>query len=1318
MKRNKLRIVVISLTFAMVFLTVSKWSLAKSEDEVEIFESLGVHALSEDYEAGLTTPSAITHDTYLPEKDDTGFETVITVNTDMDPVPEIQEALDGDEYSRITIMGSFPTTNKTIELEIPSEKTLVWKAELQGSITSGFILRIIGDGTFQMEDGSIQNEGGSGIEFWGSTNGIIISGGNIRGKGVGMSINGNRGVCETEFSMDGGSVESFGDNDYAIKNESNRSIEISGGIIRSSGAEGVGISSTYDTGANISGVTIEANSKAINVKGSLVINGGTLKSNGMTVHSESSITVNGGDIRSTASDGTAIHTRNSLVVNNGTIISGKFGIDGGSVTINGGEIHGDIFSVYSYGDIKIKGGTITSNNTGIEGSTVTVEDATIRTKGTAIMGKTIRVESGLITADATAHSDFMLPAISGKDKVVINGGLVQAKKVAIFGGEVVINDGLIESGTTAVISSGTVKFNGGIIISEKDGIRSLSKNIELNGGHLEVKGTGVSTQNADVIVNDIILISKGDGISNNRGNIILNGGRIEAAGTGIITGSADVVVNNIIITTTGDGIYNDSGNTLLYGVRIEALEVGIKTFIGDVVVNDVIIVTAGGIGIDTGRGNLVINPPGTVIGWNKPEGSAIYGKGTTTDLVVIPEGSARWSSLNGSSGISYSNGEFLPMDDVVVASVVASVDDLDNLRLLQNFDGLLTYTLEGGSFKEEVPLENFYPSVMPTWMSIDGAERINDTNLRVYLSGTPSNPGEFDLVLPSDISADTIVDGRSHIMIPVEALNLSGDVSKLEGASLTGPIIGTTSVSAISIEPVCTPTNGQRVEYLLSMDDSMSPVSVWQEETTFSGLAANTKYYIFARSRENETYFSGKPIQGEFMTKKIPAVDDTPPEEDDTPPEEDDTPPEEDDEPSDDVIPGDDTPPPEDDDNSSNERKNNKKKNPTPSVGTKIEGAEGSYTTIIDNNAIASMIENIQKASEMQVPLVLDLGFPNEADSIIAILTSSSLKSIIESKASGLEIKGGPITINIDQRSLQEILKQSKGNISISITKAISLSQQARDLIGDRPVYNFSIVSADREVNKSISNFEEGLVRISLSYTPRNNETLSNLFGVYISETGIPMRVEGSFYDSGTGSIIISTNHFSLFGVGYEDGIERFSDIGNHWAKESIDYIFGQGILKGTSDTKFSPNSPMTRGMFVTALGRMSGIDPSNFKSNGFTDVNNTSTFQPFIQWAYEMGIVRGVGQGKFEPSRPISREEMAIILSNHARVSGVYLPTLHSEMVFDDSGTIGEPYRIAVETMYRSGLIRGDVENMFNPKSSLTRGEAATILHRYKILY
>ena len=53
-----------------------------------------------------------------------------------------------------------------------------------------------------------------------------------------------------------------------------------------------------------------------------------------------------------------------------------------------------------------------------------------------------------------------------------------------------------------------------------------------------------------------------------------------------------------------------------------------------------------------------------------------------------------------------------------------------------------------------------------------------------------------------------------------------------------------------------------------------------------------------------------------------------------------------------------------------------------------------------------------------------------------------------------------------------------------------------------------------------------------------------------------------------------------------------FTDISGHWAEKEIKRVVKAGIFNGISDTIFLPNGTMTRGMFVTALGRMAEIDP------------------------------------------------------------------------------------------------------------------------------
>lgn len=72
---------------------------------------------------------------------------------------------------------------------------------------------------------------------------------------------------------------------------------------------------------------------------------------------------------------------------------------------------------------------------------------------------------------------------------------------------------------------------------------------------------------------------------------------------------------------------------------------------------------------------------------------------------------------------------------------------------------------------------------------------------------------------------------------------------------------------------------------------------------------------------------------------------------------------------------------------------------------------------------------------------------------------------------------------------------------------------------------------------------------------------------------------------------------FSTCGIGYKQTNTAFADIANHWAKEDIEFVVGRGLLGGASATTFRPNTAMTRGMFVTALGRLANADISRAAS-------------------------------------------------------------------------------------------------------------------------
>ncbi|SMB81044.1 S-layer homology domain-containing protein [Desulfonispora thiosulfatigenes DSM 11270] len=200
-----------------------------------------------------------------------------------------------------------------------------------------------------------------------------------------------------------------------------------------------------------------------------------------------------------------------------------------------------------------------------------------------------------------------------------------------------------------------------------------------------------------------------------------------------------------------------------------------------------------------------------------------------------------------------------------------------------------------------------------------------------------------------------------------------------------------------------------------------------------------------------------------------------------------------------------------------------------------------------------------------------------------------------------------------------------------------------------------------------------------------------------------------------TGSTNIFTKpHLSMYGVGYTAPSAKFTDIDNHWAKEDIDYVVGRGLLFGTSETTFSPNTAITRGMLVTVLGRLAGVDIKLYTTSSFIDVKVGSPFQPYIEWAYKKGIVQGIGNSQFAKDRAITREEIAAIFTNFAKATGYTLPVTREAITFVDDSNIGSVYKSTIMTMQQAGIMLGEHNNKFNPKATATRAEVSAMLKRY----
>ncbi|MBR3423936.1 MAG: S-layer homology domain-containing protein, partial [Clostridia bacterium] len=82
-----------------------------------------------------------------------------------------------------------------------------------------------------------------------------------------------------------------------------------------------------------------------------------------------------------------------------------------------------------------------------------------------------------------------------------------------------------------------------------------------------------------------------------------------------------------------------------------------------------------------------------------------------------------------------------------------------------------------------------------------------------------------------------------------------------------------------------------------------------------------------------------------------------------------------------------------------------------------------------------------------------------------------------------------------------------------------------------------------------------------------------------------------------------------------------FSDVaGDRWSAESIAYAVKNGYMNGVGDGRFDPSGPLTRGMVVTVLWRREG-SPEPAAPSGFEDVPDGEWYTDAVAWAKETGV-------------------------------------------------------------------------------------------------
>lgn len=177
-----------------------------------------------------------------------------------------------------------------------------------------------------------------------------------------------------------------------------------------------------------------------------------------------------------------------------------------------------------------------------------------------------------------------------------------------------------------------------------------------------------------------------------------------------------------------------------------------------------------------------------------------------------------------------------------------------------------------------------------------------------------------------------------------------------------------------------------------------------------------------------------------------------------------------------------------------------------------------------------------------------------------------------------------------------------------------------------------------------------------------------------------------------------------------------FDDVNSaDWFYDSVRYVWENGLMNGTTENGFEPNSDITRGMIVTILHRLAG-KPETEAANPFRDVADDAYFAEAIVWAAEQGVVTGYDTTTFAPNDPITREQLAAILWRYAKISGVDVSVGEDTNIlsYDDAMAVSEYAVAAMQWACGAGIINGVTESTLEPQGRATRAQAAAILHRF----
>lgn len=396
-------------------------------------------------------------------------------------------------------------------------------------------------------------------------------------------------------------------------------------------------------------------------------------------------------------------------------------------------------------------------------------------------------------------------------------------------------------------------------------------------------------------------------------------------------------------------------------------------------------------------------------------------------------------------------------------------------------------------------------------------------------------------------------------------------------------------------------------------------------------------------------------------------------------------------------------------------------------VGTSQTTTNSSGQTVtivtVDSKKLENILASEQSGATVTIPIT------GNSDVASGTLTGAMVKSM-ENKDAMLVVQtaSGAYTLPASEINIDEVSQQLGTHVSLSdikvtvsiskasasMTKVIESAAQDGGFTIMVPAVDYTITctQGDRTVDVSSFNaYVERMIAIPDGVDPKKITT-----GVVIDPDGsthhVPTRVtviKGKYY------AVMNSLTNSSYSVIWNP--VEFSDVANHWAKDSINNMGSRMVVTGVGNKIYDPDRNMMRAEFAAIMVRALGLEPGTGLS-GFGDVNTANWYCGYIKTAASYGIIKGYDNGNFGPNDTITREQAMTMITRAMTITKLSAGLNDSDIskllsTFSDGASASAYAKESIAACLKTGITSGTSDTTISPQADITRAEVAVMVQR-----